>query len=126
MKRPCSNQPCANLVEGGGHCASCAPKVSERRGKTAARGYDAAHRRLRAAVLARDGYVCQLKLVCEGAFATEMDHIVPIEEAPARRLDDSNCQAACKACNSAKRNRLGFEGEATRGRGSEKQPPVPA
>lgn len=80
------------------------PRAREQwRGKTKDRGYDAAHRRLREAVLAEQPY-CQLRIVCRGAMATDLDHIIPISERPDLRLERSNVQSSCGPCNTAKRN----------------------
>ncbi len=38
---------------------------------------------------------------CGGA-GNEVDHIVPIIDAPSRRLDPSNLQTLCKSCHSTK------------------------
>jgi 5-methylcytosine-specific restriction endonuclease McrA len=60
-------------------------------------------KRRRKVVLARDGHRCQLRLPkCKGR-ATEVDHIVNIDDGGSV-LAFSNLQAACKSCNSAKRN----------------------
>ena len=64
--------------------------------------YDHAWRKFRVTILERDNHQCQIKLSgCEG-HATHVDHIVPLSEG-GRRLDPTNCRAACKHCNS-KRN----------------------
>lgn len=72
------------------------------RGSAASRGYDQAWRRVRAAVLGRQ----PLCVSCEQndlvVPATEVDHIVSIDRAPARRLDQTNLQPLCKPCHSAK------------------------
>lgn len=61
----------------------------------------AAARRLRAFVLARDGYRCQN---C-GGHATEAGHIIPILFAPERQLDPANLRALCRPCNLGERDR---------------------
>lgn len=99
--RPCSWPGCGRLVSGGGACPQHAKLQDRRRGKTAERGYDAAHRRLREAVLA-EFPVCQVQLVCCGAMATDLDHIIPIEQRPDLRLVRSNVRSSCKACNVAR------------------------
>jgi 5-methylcytosine-specific restriction endonuclease McrA len=60
----------------------------------AARGYGAAHRRLRVAVLARDGHRCHW---C-GARADTSDHLVA--KALGGRTVMANLVAACTPCNS--------------------------
>lgn len=43
--------------------------------------------------------ICQL---CNRAAATEVDHIIPLSINYSLRLTESNCQALCKSCHSAK------------------------
>ena len=38
--------------------------------------------------------------------ATEVHHIIPIEQAPSRRLDQDNLVALCTACHKARHRRL--------------------
>ena len=54
--------------------------------------------------LIEDGYKC---VKC-GAFASEVDHIVPIQtpEGWDRRLDFSNTQSLCVTCHNAKHDRF--------------------
>jgi hypothetical protein len=61
--------------------------------------------KVRAGVLERDGYVCQIRLpkVCTHK-ATQVDHIVAIEQGGAP-YDDRNLRAACQPCNVTLRNR---------------------
>ena len=101
----CPMPGCGRLVEGPGYCEGHRREADRWRGKTAARGYDAAHRRLRAARLAANP-ICQIRTHCRGAVATEMDHIVPIAQAPELRLVWENTQSACKACNAAKAQQI--------------------
>jgi 5-methylcytosine-specific restriction endonuclease McrA len=63
-----------------------------------------AWRSVRKAVLARDGFCCQIRLAkCRG-WADTVDHIVELDDGgPAYEM--SNLQAACRSCNAAKRNR---------------------
>lgn len=102
--RPCTWPGCGRLVPGGGPCEEHRRAQDRRRGKTAERGYDAAWRRAREAKLATDP-ICEIRTHCLGAVATEVDHIVPIEQAPELRLVWSNLQSACKPCNVAKAHR---------------------
>lgn len=62
--------------------------------------YDATWRRVRAGILARDGYTCQIRGPRCKVRATEVDHIVELA-AGGRRLDPANLRAACKSCNSS-------------------------
>ena len=59
---------------------------------------------LRKLVLARDNYVCQLRLPGCKTKATQVDHIIGLAQAPERRWDPTNLRAACKSCNVAKGN----------------------
>ncbi len=63
----------------------------------AARGYDGDWRRVRLAVLARDGWTCQL---C-GDLADQVDHVLPLAAGGAR-LDPANLRACCRRCNVAR------------------------
>ena len=58
-----------------------------------------AWRAIRPAILARDGYLCQIRGPRCTTRATEVDHIVPIVAGGAK-FDASNLRAACKGCNS--------------------------
>lgn len=70
-------------------------------------------RRLRLYVLDRDGFRCQLPAkggsssnggeLC-GAYATHVDHVVPLSKGGAK-YDDRNCRAACASCNLSRGNR---------------------
>lgn len=70
--------------------------LDRRRGSAAARGYDAAWRRLRAAFLAANP-LCRM---CEAEGRTTaagvVDHIRPIAERPDLRLEWSNLQSLCQ------------------------------
>jgi len=70
--------------------------------KTAARGYDAAWKRLRKAFL-RDHPLCECP-DCDGGkkrvtAASVVDHKIRIEERPDLRLDASNLRAMAKVCH---------------------------
>lgn len=56
-------------------------------------------RRVRAAVLARDGYVCRMVEGCE-VRASTVDHVVPLVLGGAM-FDPGNLRAACAAHNSS-------------------------
>lgn len=54
--------------------------------------------------LERDGFRCQIRLEgCSGR-ASAADHVVELEDGGAP-FDLGNLQAACRSCNTAKRNR---------------------
>jgi 5-methylcytosine-specific restriction endonuclease McrA/uncharacterized protein (DUF1778 family) len=82
-----------------GRCPSCLRQYYRERGTTRARGYGGAWKRLSAAVLNRDNYVCRY---CGGR-ATTADHVVPKSKGGSDAL--SNLVAACRSCNSGKRDR---------------------
>lgn len=74
-------------------------EVDRWRGTPKERGYDAAWRKVRASVLAAEP-LCRF---CDEAGrvtpATVVDHIVPIADAPDRRLDPTNLRPLCKPCH---------------------------
>src|SRR5690349_19732545 len=69
-------------------------------GATTAAGLGADWQVIRAAVLARDDYICQY---C-GNPANTADHIIPRSKGGENSME--NCVAACGSCNSSKRDRL--------------------
>lgn len=68
------------------------------------RGGTRGWRRLVAAVLARDGYVCQKRERCDGAPATTGGHKIPRALGGPDTLD--NVQAECVPCNMGEGNRI--------------------
>jgi hypothetical protein len=64
---------------------------------------DTAWKRTRLQILQRDGYRCQIRGPKCKIKATEVDHIVNVDDGGAR-LDPANLRAACKSCNVSKRN----------------------
>lgn len=62
-----------------------------------------AWRRIRKAVLIRDGYQCQVRRAGCKTLATQADHIVDWQDG-GPPLDPRNLQASCKPCNVGKRN----------------------
>jgi 5-methylcytosine-specific restriction endonuclease McrA len=67
-------------------------------GRTWKGGSTTAWRRLRLAVLERDGYICRLRIpgVCTTR-ATHCDHVVPKSRGGLDTME--NCRASCAACN---------------------------
>ena len=100
--KPCTYPGCKELVSIG-RCQQHKHQQN-RILTTTQRGYDAAWERLRDLKLATDPF-CQIRTNCEGATATEVDHIQSISQRPDLRLEWSNLQSSCKPCNVAKRNR---------------------
>jgi 5-methylcytosine-specific restriction protein A len=108
--KPCLNPGCSELVAGS-RCPKHAKSAERHRGNSAERGYDSDWKRIRLRVLKRDLYTCRIRIHCNGARATEVDHIRPIGVFPEGRLQMSNLQAACKPCNAAKGARFQLRGE---------------
>ena len=105
MKRFCAQPGCPALVERGEsrcpqHQAARQQAYDARRGTAAERGYDAAHRTWRAAVLARDP-ICK---ACGQERATYADHIIPLNQGGAK-LDLANGQGLCARCHQVKRGK---------------------
>lgn len=107
--RPCTKPGCGVLVRKtdptAPRCAQHAytprpDRAPDTRASAGKRGYDADWRRLRAWYLARNP-VCEIRRKCTGAAATEVDHIVPLDEG-GERLDEGNLQAACHPCHVSK------------------------
>lgn len=82
-----------------------APTARERKqqGLTGARGSTRQWRKLRAQVLERDRYLCQLQLPGCTTTATTADHKTPKSQGGRDTLD--NLQAACAHCNGKKGSR---------------------
>lgn len=98
-KSPCSAPGCSVLTRNG-RC----PKhrnYTDTRKPPQKRGYDHRWRRLRTAY-ARAHPVCQIREKCDGDPVEEVDHIIPITEAPEKRLDWENLQSACRRCHNWK------------------------
>lgn len=73
-----------------------------RRGSSTARGYGADWRLLRDAVLAAEPSCRRCAQNGRVEAAVLVDHIVPIEAAPERRLDPDNLQPLCRPCHAIK------------------------
>jgi 5-methylcytosine-specific restriction enzyme A len=84
------------------HAAQVRAELDARRGSAASRGYNHAWRKFRAAYLGRHP-LCR---ACQDGGriteAREVDHIVPLKLAPDRKYDETNLQALCTPCHSAK------------------------
>lgn len=106
-KRPCRKSGCPELVDSGycaAHTSSSQRVIHDRyRGTAASRGYDAAWKRVRLLALKRDRWLCQMCLkVGRVSPATDVDHIIPITEAPHLRLDLDNLQSLDRQCHRIK------------------------
>jgi 5-methylcytosine-specific restriction endonuclease McrA len=104
--RPClglPGRPCGRLTSNGSRCEPCrlatVRQRSSARGTRQAQGYDNDWLRLSAEVIRRDLGICHY---CGGT-ATTADHVVP--KSKGGPSDLWNLVAACRPCNSAKRDR---------------------
>jgi 5-methylcytosine-specific restriction enzyme A len=89
---------CGRVVKAGVRCVCAKQRKAERdrlRPSAPQRGYDAEWRRLSKAYLAEPG---NAHCAC-GAVAVLVAHRVSIRKAPHLRLDRSNWQPSCIACN---------------------------
>jgi 5-methylcytosine-specific restriction endonuclease McrA len=75
------------------------PKHQLTKSSATRRGYDSQWQRTSARIIARDGGVCSY---C-GGVADTTDHVIPKKRGGTD--DDSNLVAACRPCNSRKRDR---------------------
>lgn len=99
---------CGGVHQPGERCPKAAARDRERKARHDAsrptakqRGYDREWEKARADWLA--AYPSCRRC---GAPATLVDHIVPIRQAPHRRLDRTNFQSLCAACHSGHKQRL--------------------
>lgn len=72
------------------------------RAKSNVRGYDSAWRRFRLVYLKRNPLCRHCKHRGEVRSSTEVDHIIPLQEAPHLKFDEANLQPLCKSCHSVK------------------------
>ncbi len=94
--KPCAEPGCPELTERGGYCEEHRkPRRREHVEKTAARGYGAAHRRWRKAVLARDPLCVDCLGEGRSTLATDADHI---DGDPFNR-QLSNGRGLCRKCH---------------------------
>lgn len=105
-RHPCAVTGCPELVPSGtsrcaAHQAVQGRQLSASRPSVAARGYGAAHRRWRTAILSRDPYC--VRCLQHGAIvpAVIADHIVPIRVGGAQ-YDPANGQGLCQRHGNAK------------------------
>ena len=105
--RSCRHSFCSTLCsDGSGYCQDhLKPAQQQRerwRGSSASRGYDSAHRKLRAEVLKEARYLCQRCLTLDRVTpATDMHHLLKVATHPHLRLVKSNCVACCRDCHEA-------------------------
>lgn len=97
-KRPCSYPGCKRKVKRG-RCSKHKGDTSDRL-SARQRGYDRSWELFAKAYLAEpENQFCRIRELCNGDFATQVDHIVPLAIAPKRKYDRSNLQPACRACH---------------------------
>jgi 5-methylcytosine-specific restriction protein A len=130
MLKPCSVPGCPKLSPNP-RCDQHSYQRERERGKTAERGYDRDHRRLRVLCFQRDNWRCvdcgwEPELVevfrsfgmgpapvdkvleqlrsnyANGARHLHADHIIPIEKRPDLRLDLDNLATRCDRCHNAR------------------------
>lgn len=120
-KKPCRR--CHRALTTTTYCITCQPivdarqkatsqKYDDRRGKTAARGYDAQWNKVRLQAKAEGMWVCQ----CDRCSAMErtkvvtkpdpVHHIKPIETHPELRLEMSNLVSMTRVCHEATHRRF--------------------
>lgn len=87
--RVCS---CGSIVPAGKSCPRCAKASDAARGTARQRGYDRDWQRLREEHLARHPACAE----CGATGAVDVDHVVPLREAPHRRLDPTNLRTLCR------------------------------
>lgn len=76
------------------------PRCPEHKAQALDPYHDRAYRRNRQAILA-GGPACALRILCDGARATTVDHVIAIARGGTNAI--TNLQPACGPCNSAKR-----------------------
>lgn len=99
--RVCGTDGCPYLAVKGGRCEKH-PRTPVRSPSSRATG-TSKWRAIRARILERDGHVCQVRLTCHGARATEVDHVVPVSRGGGNEW--SNLRASCSDCNQARNRR---------------------
>ena len=93
-KRPCGYPGCPNLVEAGtSYCPAHKPMR-----KNASAYYDRRWQKVRAAYLARHPLCADCQIVGRLTPATEVHHIIPINEGGGDR--EENLLGLCKSCHS--------------------------
>ena len=134
-KRPCNSPGCGTLCDGGRYCPAHSRAKQrledDRRGTSAERGYNAAHRRMRVLCFIRDEWRCvdcgwEPTVVADfrrfdlgtppaeqvlaelrerfslGERHLHADHQIPIEQRPDLRLDLDNMRTRCNTCHGRK------------------------
>ena len=101
----CAAQGCGTLTLGR-YCSRHARQLNgfkhDQRQSASRRGYDRPWRRLRLWHLRQQPLCAACEAEGTTTAAELVDHIVPIAEDPARRLDPTNLQSLCAPCHAAK------------------------
>ena len=102
--------PClgCGIPSKGSRCPACNAQYQESNPRVRAtsneRGYDYAWQKVRVAVLRRDNWTCHYcQKLLKNSDAT-VDHLVPLSRG-GDRLNQDNLVAACRSCNSSKKDR---------------------
>ena len=119
-QKPCNR--CKKNLTRGKYCSTCQPIIDAnkkvqgqiydtRRGKTAARGYDAQWNKIRIQAKAEGMWVCQCdrcKAMGRIKAVTKSDpvhHIKPVDKYPGLRLELSNLVSMTRVCHECEENR---------------------
>ena len=110
----CHLSGCPEEAVKGGRCAKHAKVKVDLRGTRQQKGYDSWWERIRLVVLERDLYLCrecqQHGVITSLDRSAPVDHIIPISDKPAARLDMANLRALCRACHEFKHRRAAEPG----------------
>lgn len=79
-----------------------------------------AWRRLRLAVLERDGYTCRIRGPKCTTYADTVDHVVPVSKGGPDT--EANCRAACRSCHASRTGKQGRDARGYRKAPVEKHP----
>lgn len=106
--RMCSRPGCRNVQPCATHARAARREQDQRRGSSAARGYDGTWQRLRMIVLHEEPLCRYCRERGKLEPATTVDHMTPLSRGGAR-LDRANLAGACATCNAAKGGRTAEE-----------------
>ena len=104
--RPCNLPGCPRYAERRGYCVEHATErrrhADAERLSAPKRGYDRTWASARASYLRRNPLCTSDEHRGRAIPATVVDHVVPISEAPALRLVESNFRSLCKRCHDSR------------------------
>ena len=98
----CSTPGCPGYARYRGKCPSCARTRERYRGTRQERGYTQAWLILRARVMQEEPLCRECERRGVHTFSEEVDHIIPMADAPHLRLVRENLQALCRVCHGRK------------------------